>query len=138
MLALIPNKDTLSFLSSTARKILFAFNSLQKLSVIPLFPLWASLDKAPVNPGIMTVFNYRISDGRLFFPVEVIDGKERVEVKIEFGKIWNQNLNEVSYIEIEEIKDLFPAFIRVFKTGNAVFEDGSWKVYDEKWFKCRN
>lgn len=138
MLALIPNKDTLSFLSSAARKILFAFNSRQKLSVIPLFPLWASLDKAPVNPGIMTVFNYRISDGRLFFPVEVIDGKERVEAKIEFGKIWNQNLNEGSYIEIEEIKDLFPAFIRVFKTGNAVFEDGSWKVYDEKWFKCRN
>lgn len=138
MLALIPNKDTLNFLSSAARKILFAFNSRQKLSIIPLFPLWASLDKAPVNPGIMTVFNYRISEGRLFFPVEVIDGKERVEAKIEFGKIWNQNLNEVSYIEIEEIKDLFPAFIRVFKTGNAVFEDGSWKVYDEKWFKCRN
>lgn len=138
MLALIPNKDTLSFLSSAARKILFAFNSRHNLSVIPLFPLWASLDKAPVNPGIMTVFNYRISDGRLFFPVEVIDGKERVEAKIEFGKIWNQNLNEVSYIEIEEIKDLFPAFIRMFKTGNAVFEDGSWEVYDEKWFKCRN
>ncbi|MBO7638599.1 MAG: hypothetical protein J6W60_00990 [Treponema sp.] len=138
MLALIPNKDTANFLSSAARKILFAFNSRQKLSAIPLFPLWANLDKALVKPSLMTVFNYKISDSKLFFPVEVIDGKERIETKIEFGKIWNQNLNESSYMELEEIKDLFPAFIRVFKTGNAVFEDGSWKVYDEKWFKCRD
>ena len=84
----------------------------------------------------MTVYDYKIKEDKLVFPVEVVDRDDVLRTEIVFGKI---NDTEAGVkISVPEIKDKFPVFSRVFKTGDAVFEDTSWKLYDEKWFKGRN
>lgn len=136
MHALIPHKDTVNILCMATRKILLAYNSRQSLSALPVFPLWAFLQKPLESPSLMTVFDYAVKDGKLVFPVEVSDAGETVRTEIVFGRLNNPESNEK--MTVSEIQEQFPVFLRVFKTGNAVFQDNSWKLFDEKWFKCKN
>lgn len=136
MLVLIPHKDTANILCNISKKILLEFNNRKKLSVFPVFPLWASLERQPADPSLMTVYDYKIKEDKLVFPVEVVDRDDVLRTEIVFGKINDPEAGVK--ISVPEIKDKFPVFSRVFKTGDAVFEDNSWKLYDEKWFKGRN
>ena len=136
MLALIPHKDTMNILCNISRKILLEFNSRKNLSVFPVFPLWGFLEKQPTAPSLMTVYDYKIKEDKLVFPVEIVDSDEVLRTEIVFGKINAPDAGEK--ISVPELKEQFPVFSRVFKTGNAVFEDNSWKLYDEKWFKGKN
>ncbi|MBO4319943.1 MAG: hypothetical protein J5857_05685 [Treponema sp.] len=130
---MIPHKDTVSLLCSSSKKILLAYNNIEKLSAVPTFPLWAFLEKPLEKPSLMTIQYYKIKDDRLLFPVDLIDGGNIIHTEIVFGKI---NRHDSEEIQVPEIKEKFPVTSRVFKTGNAVFENNSWKLYDEKWFKC--
>ena len=136
MLALIPHKDTVNLLGNISKKILLEFNGRKKLSVFPVFPLWGFLDKDPVQPSLMTVYDYKIKEDKLVFPVELVDKDEVLRTEIVFGKINDPDVREK--IPVPELNEKFPVFSRVFKTGNAVFENNSWKLYDEKWFKGKN
>ncbi|MBP5753715.1 MAG: hypothetical protein J6W60_12805, partial [Treponema sp.] len=100
------------------------------------FPLWGFLDKDPVQPSLMTVYDYKIKEDKLVFPVELVDKDEVLRTEIVFGKINDPDVREK--IPVPELNEKFPVFSRVFKTGNAVFENNSWKLYDEKWFKGKN
>ena len=136
MLVLIPHKDAMNMLCNVSRKILVEFNRRHNPSAFPVYPLWAFLQEPLESPSLMTVYDYAVKDDRLFFPVQVNDAGKISDAEIVFGKLNGMNLNET--VCVPEIQEQFPVFLRVFKTGNAVFKDNSWKLYDEKWFKCKN
>lgn len=140
MFAIIPHKDCLFFLSSVARKIIQTTNSAGDCGVIfsPIFPLWAFTESVPENILSLSVLSPESDGKEIFFPLKVRGMDSDLLLRIVFARrIGNSTCDEKSPEVPPEIRDKFPLVQRSFRQALVVMENNGWKVYDEKWHKCK-
>ena len=140
MFAIIPHKDCLFFLSSAAREIIRAANHSLDFGVIfsPVFPLWAFTESVPENILSLSVLPPQSENKELFFPLKIRGMDSDLLLRIVFARrIRNSACDEKSLKVPPEIRDKLPLVQRTFRQALVVMENNGWKVYDEKWHKCK-
>ena len=144
MHAIIPHKDCLFFLSSAAGKIILSMNHQLGKSdfFVPVFPLWA-FTEAPVEKIRSFSVLSPESDGReIFFPLKLGSEKNNLRLRIVFArrlsKVEPDSESELKSVPVPpEIIGKFPMAQRSFRESLVVLENNGWKIYDERWHKCK-
>ena len=69
-----------------------------------------------------------------YFPLELWNGDLKREYRINFAAIHCGTENAMPNMD-DGFCSEFPLSVPCYKTGLAVIENNSWKIFDEKWFK---
>lgn len=125
MKALIPNKDTLFFLSKLQKEIL------KKTRCNPIYPLYCFQNEFPETISSFTILSPVAEDNQLYFPIEI----NSIQFKIPFGVIkeFSMNVKDI----LNEYADQFPRRERVFKISDASITSDAWEINNEKWVKIK-
>ena len=125
MKALIPNKDTLFFLSKLQKEIL------KKTRCNPIYPLYCFQNEIPETISSFTILSPAAEDNQLYFPIEI----NSIQFKIPFGVIkdFSRNVKDI----LNEYADQFPRRERVFKISDASITSDAWEINNEKWVKIK-
>lgn len=133
MNAIIPHKDTLFFLAGIQRNIISILN--REANVFPLYPLFAMTDQD--IPGGMTGCTIGLPEtewNKAYFPVEIEYADHCLKLSIFFARTVDGK--EMPEFDLpQEIKNAFPKKERIFRTANAIFENNTWQIYDDRWIK---
>lgn len=136
-----------------------------KASLIPLFPLWAFFDNSDFEDfknlckSQIEKIDFDLENNKFYFSIKfdfhdlenftdlensadkanLADEKKSFSktLKIYFAqklKTQNQNFSLKEFTK-KFNADFFPIKMNVFKFGNVLEKNSSWKVFDEKWIK---
>ena len=134
--ALVPHRDAVLKLSRFSKKIIYSFNKENHPGnfAFPIFPLWSFADFFPDTVTKAEIL-FPKSDGKNFyFPPELWNGDLKREYRINFAAIHCGTENAMPNMD-DGFCSEFPLSVPCYKTGLAVIENNSWKIFDEKWFK---
>ena len=139
MFAIIPHKDCLFFLSNAAREIIRACNLLgtDGNAFSPLYPLWAFTETVPENILSLSILPPEYDGKELYFPVKLCCLESDLNLRINFARKMSGTDKGRSMSVPDEILSKFPLVQRSFRQALVVMENNGWKVFDEKWHKCK-
>ncbi len=136
MEALIPNKDSLFDLLQIQKKILQQLQNINSDAIIsPVYPLYAFAEKieGDILKVIIEKIDFNSESKHLSFSLTVEYKDKKEKLKIDFGKIVSENINEFSVNDIQ-----FSAInLKILRLATVTFENNSWQVFDEKWIKLK-
>ncbi|MBQ2601052.1 MAG: hypothetical protein II584_01495 [Treponema sp.] len=137
---MIPHRDVVLKIIRSSKKIIGDFNSenLPGCRAIPVFPLWSFAESFPEDVFEVKVENPKLDGTTFYFPlVFCTEGKPdvRTEFRIVFARISGDPHGIAPYTPPTETAVDFPLNVSCYRTGTAVIEDNSWKLFDEKWHK---
>lgn len=125
MKAIVPNKDTIFLLNNMQREIC------RRNGLIPQFPLWVIADEIPEHFSSIIIKSPERDEESVYFPVQV---NTDIMYRIHFASYTNNK--EIS-CDLTVGEGVFPKSERVFRTGNFLAEENSWKLTNAEWHKIK-
>lgn len=138
MTAYILHKDTALILANFQKQFISEYNKQKMPSeyMLPKYPLFAFLEeKDSINNKIKncTILFPQAESKEVFFPfmIEYQDGtKEALKI------IFATSKEEIK--KTPDIKsDVFPMPIHIFRKADAILENNSWQIFNDKWYKIK-
>ena len=141
--ALIPHRDIILKISRCSKKIITDFNkdNSPDFKAFPVFPFWVVSEKIPDDNFRVSICSPVFDGNDFYFPVNIGDSQSEspdTDFKIIFARIRKCGCESKSPDAEKLLKNCgteFPLSVPCYKTGTALIENNSWKLFDEKWHK---
>ena len=142
--ALIPHRDIILKISRCSKKIIMDFNkdNSPEFKAFPVFPFWVVSENLPDDMSRVSICRPVFDGTDFYFPVDIGSAQSEsqdADFKIIFARIRKSGCGSNSPDAGSLLTNCgmtFPMSVPCYKTGTALIENNSWKLFDEKWHKA--